>query len=152
MEWTGPFSLVVVVPDAGLEWRLRLADTGAARALSRAAGRLPEAAWGSPGVLAGMGALAGRLLGAGRLGLRGRMPNGQWFRATPRRVWVVQGSRAVLAGSDLGPPGALSAQARLGDFRIPQRGLFAVGQAHFEPLQPARHAAPAPPAPAGRAP
>ena len=154
IEWIGPFSLVVVVPDAALEWRLRLAHTAATRALSRVAGRLPEAAWGSPAVLAGMGAVGGRLPEAGRLGLRGRMPNGQWFRGSPRRVWAVEGSGAVLAGRDLGPPGPLAHQARVGDFRIPRRGLFAVGQACFQPPEPARPPAPAPlaSAMAGRAP
>jgi hypothetical protein len=150
IQWTGPFSFSVSVPDAGLEWRLRLADTAATRALSLMAARLPESAWEYAPVLRWMGAAAGRLLDAGRLGLRGRMPNGQWFRASPRRVWAVESSNAVLGGRDLGPPGPLAGQARLGDFWMPQRGLFAVGQAHFERLDPVRHA-PAAPALAGLA-
>lgn len=140
IQWTGPFSLTVSIPGAGLEWRLRLADTAATRALSLMAARLPESAWESPGVLRWMGGAAGRRLGAGRLGLRGRMPNHQWFRAAPRRVWAVDSSSAMLGGQDLGPPGPLAQQARLGDFWMPQRGLFAVGQAHFEAFDPARHA------------
>lgn len=152
VDWMGPFAFTVSIPRV-LEWRVRLAETRATRLLNGVAARMPAAAWRSPAVLAAMGALAGRMLGAGRLGLRGRMPNGQWFRANPRRVWIVAGSEAVLEGADLGVPGPLREQARVGGFWIPQRGLFAAGQAYFEALDPARHAAPAPPVPAaaGRA-
>ena len=46
---------------------------------------------------------------------------------------------AVVDGVDLGPMGALERQARLGDFWIPNRGIFAFGDARFEVLDPARH-------------
>jgi hypothetical protein len=41
-----------------------------------------------------MAQVAGWALGAGRLRLFGRTSNGQRFRANPRRLWVVDESRA----------------------------------------------------------
>lgn len=61
------------------------------------------------------------------------------FVASPRAMWAIVDSRARLAGEDLGPPGPVHRQARLGDFWIPQRGILATGQAYFAPLDPARH-------------
>lgn len=55
--------------------------------------------------------------------------------ATPE----VADSRAVLNGRNLGPSGALMRQARLGDFRMPQRGIGMVGSGHFEAFDPQRH-------------
>jgi hypothetical protein len=37
------------------------------------------------------------------------------------------------------PPGPLPHQDRLGDFWLPQRGLFAVGTARFDTYDPTRH-------------
>jgi len=54
-------------------------------------------------------------------------------------LWVVADSRAVLRGRDLGPSGPLLRQARLGDFRMPQRGIGMVGSGHFESFDPQRH-------------
>ena len=47
--------------------------------------------------------------------------------------------RAVVDGSDLGPDGPLPEQAAFGDFRLPQRGLFATVQTSFEPFDAERH-------------
>jgi ABC-type transporter Mla subunit MlaD len=44
-----------------------------------------------------------------------------------------------LSLGNIGEPGPLPEQAHLGDFWIPQRGLFVIGRAFFEPLDPARH-------------
>jgi hypothetical protein len=45
----------------------------------------------------------------------------------------------VLRGHDLGRGGPLLRQARLGDFRMPQRGIGMVGSGHFETFEPDRH-------------
>ncbi|AQA22313.1 hypothetical protein BTZ20_3315 [Rhodococcus sp. MTM3W5.2] len=47
-------------------------------------------------------------------------------------LWTVDQSRATIDGVDLGPPGPLPEQAHLGDFWIPQKGMFVVGEAYFE--------------------
>ena len=76
-----------------------------------------------------MGAMARLLLGAGRMALAGRVPSGQHFVA----------NLLLLEGVAVGEPGQLAEQEHLGDFWIPQRGLFVIGRAFFEPLDPTRH-------------
>ncbi len=133
LDWPGASRLAVAIPAVGLTWTVDLAATPATRALSALGGALPDRAWRSRAVLTAMGPVAGALLGAGTLGMVGRSPNGQRFTANPRRVWVVDDSSASLGEVDLGPPGRLAEQARLGDFRIPQRGIFVIGRAFFDP-------------------
>jgi hypothetical protein len=100
---------------------------------------MPLALWKSPAVLGMMSAMAGPLLGAGKLGMAGRAPNGQRFVANPMLVWRIESSRATLDGEDLGNVTGLSSQPRLGDFWIPAAPLFAIGRAFFEPFDEAKH-------------
>jgi hypothetical protein len=86
-----------------------------------------------------MGGFASLALGAGRLALVGEAPNGQQFIANPRFIWTVSDSAATLNDQNLGNIGPLPEQARLGDFWIPQRGLFVIGRAFFETFDPSRH-------------
>lgn len=139
VHWVGPRRLVIGVADAGLHWEMDLEATAATRILNALASTLPDRAWHSPAVLRAMGRMAGPLLHAGHLGLTGRAPNGQRFAANPMRVWTLARSVAELEGRDLGVQGPVPDQARLGDFWIPQRGLFAIGRMFFEPADPARH-------------
>lgn len=140
MTWTGPWSLAITIPGL-LEWTVDMTDTAVTRTMSRLGRFLPERAWSNRAVLAGMGRLAGPLLGAGQLRLAGSAPNGQRFRIAPRQMWAVSRSRAVLAGVDLGEVAPLAEQSRLADFRLPQRGVCVIGSARFEVFDPARHQA-----------
>jgi hypothetical protein len=104
LEWLGPYRLRVVVPSVSFEWEVTAAQTAATR-LMNAVGRIvPESALRRPSVLSVMSGIAGPLLGAGRVGLRGIVPNGQYFIATPRVLWVITDSRARLGGEDFGLP------------------------------------------------
>jgi hypothetical protein len=141
LSWPDANRLRIEVPSARLDWDVELASTFATSFLNKLGGVLPQAAWRSPTVLRAMTVVAGALLNAGRLGLSGAVPNGQTFIANPRVMWVVRASRASLGGADLGSPGPVSPQARLGDFWIPQRGIFALGQSYFDPFDPSRHSA-----------
>ncbi|BBX18409.1 hypothetical protein MDUV_32690 [Mycolicibacterium duvalii] len=136
--WTGDNALVIAIPGV-LEWALELHATATTRALTAVATRLPEQLWTSTGALGVIGRLAGTMLGAGQVRLAGTMPNGQHFRIAPRQMWAVRTSRAFLFGRDLGPVAPLPDQARLGDFRAPQRGLAVVGQGRFDAFDPTRH-------------
>jgi hypothetical protein len=136
VSWRDDCSFKVEVPVARLAWEVRLASTVATRGMTAMARALPAAAWRSHAVLAATGRISGVVLRAGRMGLAGRTPNRQQFVANPRVVWAVSGSRAVMDGEDFGEPGALRPQARLGDFWIPQRGVFAVGGAFFDVRDP----------------
>jgi hypothetical protein len=86
-----------------------------------------------------MGKAAGSLLGAGRIRLVGQVPNGQRFIANPRHLWIIASSQATLNGQDLGRVRPLPEQESLGDFWIPQRGIFALAQASLEAFDPLRH-------------
>jgi hypothetical protein len=143
ITWSGPSVLTVEVGGA-LEWNIELQRT-AATALMTGAGRLmPRAMWENRMVLAAMGRVAAPVLGAGRVRLEGTAPNGQWFKANPRRIWSIADSTAVLDGVDLGPPGPLPEQIRLGDFWLPQCGIFSVGETSFEEFDSSRHYSPRP--------
>jgi hypothetical protein len=139
LTWLAPFCLRVALRSVPFEWDIEVASTAATRLMNAAGRLLPRGAWRSPAVLAAMGKVAGPLLGVGRVGLQGRVPNGQHFIAAPRLLWAVVDSRARAAGEDLGPPGPVQPQARLGDFWVPQRGILAIGQAYFDAFDPALH-------------
>ena len=137
--WIAPARFRVLVPEASLEWDVAIGPTVATRVMNAMSQWMPAAAWRNPAFLTAMGRMAGPFLGVGRVGLHGNAPNGQRFVANPRVLFRVLDSRAVVAGTDLGPPGPVAPQARLRDFWIPQRGMFAIGQAYFEPFDPTHH-------------
>jgi hypothetical protein len=141
VEWSAPDRMTVQSTDPALEWHLMFGSTTASRALSAVARALPRSVLGRHAVLRAIGPMAGRILGVGHLAMTGRMPNGQRFRLVPSHVWRVTGSTARLEGHDLGAPAPMREPATIGDFRIPQRGLLAVGTADFDPFDASRHSA-----------
>ena len=142
IQWRDDHSFSVDVGDGvDLSWDLTLAATPVTRLMSAVSGAVPERLWRSPTFLRAMGAVAGPALGAGHIGLTGRVPNGQSFGARPRRIWFVRESKARLLGHSLGHTSAQPVQDRLGDFWIPQRGIFMIGSTLFEPFDPATHLA-----------
>jgi hypothetical protein len=138
VSWVGPWSVVVEIPGM-LHWTVDLQATRATRLMSTIGSRLSESAWTDPSNLKRLSRVAKRTLGVGDVRLTGRAPNGQCYTMAPKQLWVVADSRAVLRGHDLGPGGPLLRQARLGDFRMPQRGIGMVGSGHFETFDPDRH-------------
>ncbi|WP_246527834.1 hypothetical protein [Pseudarthrobacter albicanus] len=142
IRWRDGYSFSVEVgAGVDLSWDLTLAATPVTRLMSAVSGAVPERLWRSPAFLRAMGAVAGPVLGAGHLGLTGRVPNGQTFGARPRRMWFVRESKARLLGHSLGQTSALPVQDRLGDFWIPQRGIFMIGSSVFEPFDAGTHLA-----------
>jgi hypothetical protein len=140
--WRDPFRMTAkIYAGQALDWQIEIGSTFVTRSLSAVAKMIPDSLWRRRSVRTVMGAVAGPLLGAGRLSLDGIAPNGQWFEANPKLIWFVTGGRALLHGADLGPSGSLDQQGSLGDFLIPQRGIFAVGQSLFEPFAEGRHLA-----------
>jgi hypothetical protein len=138
VAWLSAWSMRVQV-DGLLDWQVDMRSTPATRLMSTVGALLPDWAWTNRAVLATMGRAAGPLLRVGRIGLFGTAPNGQYFMTAPARMWAVAGSRAMLGGEDFGPIGPLPQQARLGDFWLPQQGIFAAGRARFETFDASRH-------------
>jgi hypothetical protein len=129
VDWVDDHTLRVAISDE-LDWRIELESTTATRMMTLMGGALPEAAWNSNRTLAAMEPMARRVLGIGRVRLHGGTPNGPRFKAAPRKVWRATGS-ATWNGEDFGRSGPLTQQTRLGDFWLPQSGLFFVGGARF---------------------
>lgn len=140
IDWITPWWFRVTIPGL-LEWSVHTESTFASRMLTRVAGRVPESAWTNRSMLGVIGRIAGMTLGAGDIRLSGAAPNGQHFMVAPRKVWAVSASRAILRGQDLGPIGRLHKQARLADFRPPQKGICVIGTGHFENFDRAVHIA-----------
>jgi len=139
IRWTGSRTLRVTVGDGAIDWHLTLHPTPVTMAMNVAGRLLTDGMWRHPGMLRMMGAVAGRALGLGRAVLTGRVPNGQLFALNPLHAWSVLESTATAEGTDLGRPAPLAVQAMLGNFAVPQRGIFALGRAFFEPFDPRRH-------------
>lgn len=133
LEWSGDYRLDVSVDaEPAISWEIDLATTVTTRLLNGLGRLIPEDWWTSPAVLAAMSKVATASLRAGRIQLSGRAPNGQRFEANPRLMWTIRESRAFVGGEDFGPVGHRGPQSRLGDFWIPTRGLFAIGDAFFD--------------------
>jgi hypothetical protein len=131
LSWPAEATLRIDIPEVGLEWTSQLTSTPVTRALNAVGRVLPDSAWRSRPLLAAMGPVAGRALGAGKVGMVGMTPNDQSFIANPIRMWMIDESSARLGDEHLGSVGPLGDQTRLGDFWIPQRGVFAIGRVSF---------------------
>jgi hypothetical protein len=129
LDWEGDRRLRIRTADSeAVDWSIELGSTPVTRLMSLVGSSLPLRAWRSQRVLAAMGRLAGWTLGVGTVKLTGLTSNRQPFDANPLRIWFVTESQAVVEGQELGPIGPLAAQAHVGDFYIPQRGIFAMGR------------------------
>jgi hypothetical protein len=95
------------------------------------AAMMPAAAWKSQRVLGLMGRTATATLGAGRISLAGTSSSGYPFLANPWHIWKVVDSSATIGTESAGAPAPLAQQTRLGDFWIPQRGIFAMGRVYM---------------------
>jgi len=133
LEWIGPNEFRVIVDGVRpLTWEIKLTETCASRLMNVAAHFMPDAWWQSRLMLRVLAFAARLVLGTGKMNLAGRTPNGQKFIANPQRVWLVKSSHAIVNGVNVGSVGPLPTQARLNDFLIPQRGIFAVARAFLE--------------------
>jgi hypothetical protein len=141
ISWRAPSGLSITVVGGGhrLEWRMKLASSHATRLMNALGSVLPDSWWRSQRFLAVVSRLIPPMLHTGRLHLAGVAPNGQRFIVNPSLTWLIADATATLDGSDLGAVGPAPAQGTLGDFRIPQRGIFAIGRAFFEPVAPSVH-------------
>jgi hypothetical protein len=135
LDWQKPDTLVVRAGE--IEWSMTMRPTLSTRAMNLLVWMTPAPLLRRPRFLRLVERLL-PLLGLGRVSLVGTAPNGQSFLVTGQDVWKVVGGKATVAGEDVGPPGVLDEQPRLGDYWVP-RDIFAVTEAHFEKLDPTRH-------------
>lgn len=139
IEWTGAHSFTVTVAGGEIDWQATLQSTPVSWLMTSVCHRLPDSLWHRAPVLSVMGSMGGRLLRAGKINLRGLTCNGHEYEANPQHIWTIPESRVLVDGLDLGTVGPIPEQARLGDFWLPQRGLFIIGQVFMEQFDPSRH-------------
>jgi hypothetical protein len=130
ITWNGAAELSITAVRARLHLALRLQGTPLTRVLGAASRAAPDSLIEQ----ARFGAIAGNILGAGRMTLAGTAPAGQRFVIRPHALWRVSAAAAVIDGRDKGAVAVPFDQASLGGFLIPRRGLFATGRVEFAPL------------------
>jgi hypothetical protein len=131
LHWTDDWTLRV--RSEVIDWTVSLTTTPVTRLMSVVGGNLPAGLWNARPMLAAMERTASAAMGVGKVGLTGMTPNGQHFNANPLRVWRVKHSQATVDGQPIGAPSPLPTQAQVGDFLIPQRGIFAIGRVFMTP-------------------
>jgi hypothetical protein len=139
IDWIGSRILLVRVPSEELNWKIILEETTATRAINKMAQWIPDWLWQKESFMKAMGKVASIILKTGKLALAGKVPNGQNFLSNPKLIWLISESEAVLKGENLGNVQPLPEQIKIGEFWIPQRGLFAIGDAIMESYNPLRH-------------
>ena len=139
LQWTGPRSLHVSMPEPAVSLSVEITDNRVARMMNRMGPRMPLWTWRWRGLLAMREMMASRLLGLGRIELRGRAPSGHWGTLMPKRMYFIESAQATFEGEDLGRPTHLDDVATIGDVTLPARGVLAVGQAAWKILDPAEY-------------
>lgn len=138
ITWNGAAELSIVAARARLHLALRLAGSPVTRMLGVVSRAAPYALLEQRR----SGAIAGHILGAGRMTLAGTAPAGHRFVIRPHALWRVAAAAAVIDGHDMGAVAVPPDQPSLGSFLIPRRGLFATGRVEFTPLAPAAQLVP----------
>jgi hypothetical protein len=138
--WSSPRDFSVSIDgDYNLNWQVSLGQTPSTSLINRISVLIPNALYRNAAILKLIARIGSLTLGAGRLSLTGKVPNGQRFISNPKYLWTVLSSAATLGGQDLGKVGPLPVQAKLGDVWIPQSGRFFIGNTFLEAFDPARH-------------
>jgi hypothetical protein len=127
VDWTGPRSLRVTMDEPRLDWTLTARQTAVLRVLNTISPRMPLSTWRSPRLVRGREQMARRVLGLGDIRMAGTMPSGHHGVLMPQRMYLVDETRAVLGGVDLGRAARVSPNPQIGDVPLPARGVLAVG-------------------------
>lgn len=131
IEWTGPSSLRVTMPDRALDWTLNAGSTRTLRALNAVSPRMPLATWRSDALVRAR-ELVARACGLGRLQMRGTMPSGHVGILMPQRMYFIDEAQATLEGRELGRPTRLERNPTIGSVTLPARGTLAIGLAMWK--------------------
>ena len=103
------------------------------RLLNRISQGLPFWTWQKTSLLKPREWMA-RLLGMGNIKLSGVMPSGHFGILMPQRIYFINHAQVQLDGVDLGEPAKVNPNPAIGDVALPARGIFAIGQAHWDIL------------------
>jgi hypothetical protein len=135
LRWRGPAELAIQMERPALAWTVWAREPMVLRLMNGVSRRLPLWTWTHRGLLVPR-EWAARALGIGRIELAGVTPSGHFGILMPQRMYFIDRSEAVLEGVDLGRPARVYPNPRIGDVPLPARGILAIGQAHWEILDP----------------
>ena len=139
LTWTGPMSLTVEMDRPRCRWDMEVTTSPFFALMSTIGPRIPERAWRSRLLLRLIEGAARRFLRLGSIRLSGTMPNGQYGVLTPRRVYPISRSHAVLNGVDLGHTVRSRETPRIGEIPVSARAVLAIGRGYFEITDPDEH-------------
>lgn len=122
-EWLDPQTLRVTIPAIRMEWTTEFSSSRLSNLMPGVVSRVPRWFLASGPGSAMISRAAAALLHAGKLRLRGIVPNGQRFSAQPRALWHVAKSEASIGDFHLGDAVSPGSQCRLADFWISVRPL-----------------------------
>ena len=131
LAWRGAAELKIHVECPLLEWTVRMREPPVLRLLNMVSKRLPLWTWQHALLLKPREWMA-RQLGMGTITLAGYMPSGHFGILMPQRIYLIDDAHVQLAGVDLGAPARFHPNPKIGDVPLPARGIFAIGQAHWE--------------------
>jgi hypothetical protein len=135
LEWTDPRTLRVTMDEPALDWTVTVARSPLMGLLNPVSAAMPLSTWRPRALVRSRERLA-QLLGMGRLQMSGVMPSGHAGLLMPQRMYFVNRSHAVLAGTDLGSPSRPGENPSLGGVPLPARGVLAIGQAMWQIRDP----------------
>lgn len=130
LDWTGPNSLRVRVPEIDLDWTMTMSSCARLRALNAMAAAMPRWTWKPTSLRRLREILAERVLGMGRLQMAFTSPSGHHSIIAPNRIYFVDEAAATLGGRDLGRGVELDDNPTIGGVPMPRRGAFALAEAH----------------------
>jgi hypothetical protein len=119
--------------EPALAWTLTASTTTYLDWLNAVSAALPMATWRPRALLRVRERLA-RSLGIGKIELSGVMPSGHTGILMPKQMYIIDESRAVLEGVDLGRPTHLAQCPKIGGVPLPARGMLAIGEAVWDIL------------------
>jgi hypothetical protein len=133
LTWDGPAELTIQVDQPRLEWTVWMQETVGLRLINSISKGLPFWTWQKAWLLKPREWMS-RLLGMGNMKLSGVMPSGHFGILMPQRIYFINRTKVQLDGVDLGDPVKVSPNPTIGDVPLPARGIFAIGQAHWDIL------------------
>ena len=75
----------------------------------------------------------------GAITLAGCIPSGHFGILMPQHMYLIDRACVRLDGVDLGVPVHARPNPKIGDVALPARGIFAIGQAYWEILDPVEY-------------
>jgi hypothetical protein len=120
-------TLRVSMAEPALDWTITLERRPMEGLMNLASAPMPTWSW-RPRALRAMREVMGRgLLGLGRITMSEEAPAGVEAVLMPKVMYGVESSHATLGGLDLGGAVTAAAEPEIGRFRLPRRGVLAIG-------------------------